>query len=153
MRTLSLIAASAALIASSAGTLQGQSRDSVIRAGVESVLGSIERTEMRNDGRGWNDERGESPERWAWERETKNRGRYESRRDRDRDEKRWRKQKERELRSCERDLWSRVRHERDRWDDGRDVRSTKDRIHRICERRDYGWGQDGDGRIFDRNGR
>jgi hypothetical protein len=39
------------------------------------------------------------------------------------------------VRSCERDLWKRVRDE-DRWDRrGRDTRSVKERIHRYCERR------------------
>lgn len=48
------------------------------------------------------------------------------------------------MRSCEQDLWKRVRRERDRWDDDHAVRSTKDRIHRIGKNRMYGrergWG-------------
>jgi len=107
---------------------------------------------MSNDARVKAGDRDDAGRSWNWGRErgSSDRGRMESRKDRERSEARWRKQKEREMRSCEKDLWSRVRRERDRWDDDRYVRSTKDRIHRICERRVYGGGRDWAGRIFDR---
>lgn len=151
MRTLSFVAVSAALVTMSVARLEGQARDSVWRGGAESVLASIERGEMSNDARVKGGDRDDAGRGWSWGRDRDNgRGRYESRKDREREEARWRKQKEREMRSCQKDLWSRVRRERDRWDDDRYVRSTKDRIRRICERRVYGWGRDWDGRIFDR---
>jgi len=153
MRTHLLIAASAALMATSSSAVKAQAREPAVGSGIESVLGALERKDMNNSARDWDRDRGESARREAWERESQNRGRYESKRDRDRNEARWRKQKEREMKSCERDLWSRVRRERDRWDDDRRVRSTKDRIHRICERRVYGSGGGWDGWIFDRIGR
>ncbi len=155
MRILSFIAVSATLVSASAGEIQAQARDSVLRAGVEGVLGSLERSEMGNDSRVWSGERGEEASARG---RTSNddRGRYESnrtrgdRREREKAEARWRKQQEREMRSCERDLWGRVRRERDRWDDDRYIRSTKDRIRRICEHRVYGRGRDWGGRIFGR---
>ncbi len=160
MRTLSFIALSAALVSTSAGNIQAQAKDSVLRAGVESVLGSLERSEKANDSRAWSGERGREGDRGRSSHDDRarddrgrdDRGKYDSKRDRREREKaeaRWRKQQEHELRSCEKDLWSRVRRERARWDDDRYVRSTRDRIRRICEQRVYGRGV-GWGRIFDR---
>jgi hypothetical protein len=154
MRTLSFIVISATLISASAGNIQAQVRDSARRAGVEDVLGSLERSEMGNDSRVWSGERdAEARERG---RGSDDRYKYDSkhdRRERERAEARWRWSQERELRSCERDLWGRVRRERDRWDDDRYVRSTRERIRRVCERQVYGRGAGWGWRIRDRLGR
>ena len=178
MRTVSWIAVSVALISASARDVRAQVKDSVERAGVESLLGSLERnetssasrvgsgerrTEARERGEEARDGRQESRDRGQDARDrgrrSDDRARYDSRdergdyRQRAKGDARWRRSQEHEMRSCERDLWGRVRRERDRWDDDRYVRSTRDRIRRICERRVYGLGRGWDSRIFDPFGR
>lgn len=163
MRKTWFIGISAALISVAVGDVQPQSKDSVVRGSVESVLSALEREDAVEEGRAAaRDRDGRAGDVWSQApRSSADRGRDDDkwrradRRERERAEARWRKSREREVRSCEKEMWRRVRRERDRWDDDRYVRSTKDRIHRICERRVNGWGRDRDwrDRLFERFGR
>lgn len=157
MRTRSFIAVTVTMLATAVGSVAAQGADSVARANVRGILEAIDRNESgiwagdRDDPRGRGEERARS--RRANEdydrgdrRDRDDRWDRRDRQDRERELARWRKDRERQVRSCERDLWKRVRDE-DRWDRrGRDTRSVKERIHQYCERRVW----ERDPRIWDR---
>lgn len=157
MRIGSFIATSLALFTTAAAPLAAQRADTSVPANMRSILEAIDRGDPGLWG-GQDDNRGRErdanrDDRGAWDRN--NRDDRRSREERERALERWRRDREKQVRSCERDLWRRVRdndrsdrrdrddgrwdrndRDDDRWDGrGRDVRGTKERIHRYCERR------------------
>jgi hypothetical protein len=167
MRAAALAFMTSVLIGFTPAAMVAQQTDGSIRSSVDEILRRTDARGSRNDRDDRarrDDDRRDHDGRYDNDRNRRDRdGRYDNdrnrrdrnrvynddwyrndrlRREREQEYRRYRLRQEQQVRSCERDLWNRAKHDRD--NRGRNTRWVKDRIRNICEDRVYR------GRSYDR---